>query len=224
MRRQAAPFAFALLSTLALAEPAEQVEQGDSTGFFAECRKPAGSEVVVQALRFSDGRSYAYRVTNNGTIPIVHVTVGWAVGWGGEFIENNASTEPVSLGSPSGWKGEYTPTPDPRLPESHAPVLARYWWHVEDSETGAIQPGRSLSGFSVQLPTPQEAELAYMQRKASLGLSTTPLRDPPFEERLPPQPDLTDVPFVIRRYAQCPLLFGTVELDRGWDASDTPEG
>ena len=208
MRRQAAPFAIALLSTLALAEPAEQAE---------ECPKPAGSEVVVQALRFSDGRSYAYRVTNNGTSPIVRVTVGWG---GDEFIESNASTEPVSLGSPSGWKGEYLPTPDPRPPRSHAPVLARYWWYVGDSGgTGAIQPGRSLSGFSVQLPTPQEAELAYTQA----SIRSTPLRDPPFEERLPPQPDLTDVPFVILRYAQCPLLFGTVELDRGWDASAAPE-
>ena len=222
MRRQAAPFAFALLSTLALAEPAEQAEQGDSTGFFAECRKPAGSEVVVQALRFSDGRSYAYRVTNNGTSPIVYVTVGWAVGWGGEFIENNYSTEPVSLGSPSGWKGQYLPTPDPRLPESHSPVLARYWWYAEDWQTGGIQPGRSLSGFSVQLPTPQEAELARMQRNASLGLSTTPLRNPPLEERLPPQPDLTDVPFEIGRTVRCDRV-GTVELDRGWDASDAPE-
>ena len=204
MRRQAAPFAIALLSTLALAEPAE------------ECPKPAGSEVVVQALRFSDGRSYAYRVTNNGTSPIVSVTVGWG---GDEFIENNDSTKPVSLGSPSGWKGEYLPTPDPRLPESHAPVLARYWWHAEDWQTGGIQPGRSLSGFSVQLPTPQEAELVYTQA----SIRSTPLRDPPFEERLPPPPDLTDVPFVILRYAQCPLQFGTVELDRGWDASDAPE-
>jgi len=219
MRRQAAPFAFALLSTLVLAEPAEQAEQDDSTGFFAECPKPAGSEVVVQALRFSDGRSYAYRVTNNGTSPIVHVHVGWG---GDEFIENNYSTEPVSLGSPSGWKGEYVPTADPRLPESHAPVLARYWWHAEDWQTGGIQPGRSLSGFSVQLPTPQEAELAYMQRNASLGLSTTPLRDPPLEEREPPQPDLTDVPFKIGRTVRCDRV-GTVELDRGWDASDAPE-
>ena len=208
MRRQAAPVAFALLSTLALAEQAE------------ECPKPAGSEVVVQALRFSDGRSYAYRVTNNGTSPIVSVTVGFG---GDEFIENNYSTEPVSLGSPSGWKGQYLPTPDPRLPESHAPVLARYFWQAEDWQTGGIQPGRSLSGFSVQLPTPQEAELAYMQRNASLGLSTTPLRDPPLEERLPPQPDLTDVPFkIFGRFARCDRV-GTVELDRGWDASDAPE-
>ena len=208
MHRQAAPFAFALLSTLALAEPAEQAD---------ECPKPAGSEVVVQALRFSDGRSYAYRVTNNGTIPIVSVTVGWG---GDEFIENDYSTEPVSLGSPSGWKGQYLPTPDPRLPESHAPVLARYFWQAEDWQTGGIQPGRSLSGFSVQLPTPQEAELAYMQ--ASIG-PPTPMRDPPFEERLPPQPDLTDVPFkIFGRFARCDRV-GTVELDRGWDASDAPE-
>ena len=209
MSRQAAIYAFALFSTLAVAEPSEPTD---------ECPKQASSEVVVQAFRFSDGRSYAYRVTNNGTRPIVDVIVGRG---GDEFIEIGYNTKPVSMGSPNGWQGEHTAGQDPRLPGSHSHTLISYWWRAEDWETGGIQPGQSLSGFSVQLPTPQEAELAYMQFRASMGWPQTSLKDPPFEERLPPQPDLTDVPFEVGRRARCNLV-GTVELDRGWSASDTP--
>ena len=110
-------------------------------------------------------------------------------------------------------------TQDPRLPGSHSETLSRYFWERETAKTEGIQPGRSLSGFSVQLPTPHEAELAYVHFRESHGLRTKLPTDPPLEERLPPQPDLTQVPFRIGVYARCPLV-GTVELDSSWGADD----
>ena len=68
----------------------------------------------------------------------------------------------------------------------------------------------------MQLPTPHEAELAYLDFWESLGPTELPT-DPPLEDREPPQPDLTQVPFSVGVYALCPLV-GTVELDSGLDA------
>ena len=51
---------------------------------------------------------------------------------------------------------------------------------------------------------------------------TEPMKDPPFEERLPPQPDLTDVHFTVYPYSKRCTLLGTVELDRGWEAGNAP--
>ena len=78
MSKHAAPCAFATLAALAAAGPSVHAD---------ECPKAAGSEVVVEALRFSDGRSYVYRVTNNGTSPISTLSIG-TVGGGDTFIED----------------------------------------------------------------------------------------------------------------------------------------
>ena len=194
MARYAVGCAFAALATLVIAAPAD------------ECADQA-ADVVVKALRFSDGRSYAYRVMNNGTTPIRSVYIGW-----GAFIESSYSTDPVSIGSPSGWKGMHAVVPDPRLPQSHSPRLIQYLWEAGDDPKTWIQPGRSLSGFAIQLPTPHESALAYL--RVSLvyrSLAELP-KDPPFEERLPPQPDLASVPFEVLRSGGCEIV-GTVESD-----------
>ena len=171
-----------------------------------ECAGDA-ADVVVKALQFSDGRSYAYLVVNNGKTPIYSVSVGW-----GAFIEGTYNTEPVSVGSPTGWEGRHVVVPDPRLPQSHSPRLIQYLWEAGDDPKTWIQPGRSLSGFAIQLPTPHESALAYL--RVSLvyrSLAELP-KDPPFEERLPPQPDLASVPFEVLRSGGCEIV-GTVELD-----------
>ncbi len=180
-----------------------------------ECPRPAGSEYVVKALRFSDGRSYAFVVTNNGPKPIFSVSIGWG---GPPYIEGSVKTEPTNVGSPTGWKGRHLNHPDPRLPKSHSPTHIRYYW-VTDDDAMAIAPGRSLSGFSVQLPTPREMELAWLRSRESQGVPAEPSdlpRDPPINDRLPPQPDLTRVSFRVADYARwCGAAVGTVVPDLG---------
>lgn len=195
-------FFVATLATVAAAAPVE------------DCVKQPGDDVVVKAHRFSDGRSYAYLVTNNGATPIRNVYIGW-----GAFIEIDYSTEPMSIGSPDGWNGMYVFVPDPRWPQSHSPRLIQYLWEAEDPETW-IQPGRSLSGFSIQLPTPREAALAYRRFFESLGSVAELPADPPLEERFDPPPDLANVPFQVARSGACDAE-GMVELDGAPKAADT---
>lgn len=205
-RPRLAPFGSALaFATLAAAQPAQPG---------GECPRPAGTDYAVKALRFSDGRSYAFVVTNRGSRPIRSVAIGWG---GPPFIDRSVKTRPTSMGSPTGWRGAPLYHPDPRLPESHSPVLVRYYWEVEDG-SASIQPGRSLSGFSVQLPTPREMELAYLRDRESWGLSAEASdlpKDPSINDRLPPQPDLTRVSFVIGDHGRgCGTIVGTVVPDR----------
>ena len=202
MSRRAARLSFAALALLAAAErPA-----------LAECER-AGDEIVVKALRFSDGRSYSFRVINNGTSPIYNLTIGR-----GAFIEASYDVEPASVGSPSGWKYTYVLGQDPRLPGSHSHTLTSYLWAALKSPEAWIQPGRSLSGFSIQLPTPREASLAFWK---SIGTPEQPTEQSlaRMEARLAPQPDLTKLPFdVLRSGGRC--VVGTIELDSGSDADD----
>ena len=203
MFRRAAPLSFAALALLAAAErPA-----------LAECQK-AGDEIVVKALRFSDGRSHSFMVTNNATSAIYNLSIG-----DGAFIEASYSTQPVSVGSPSGWKYTYVLGQDPRLPGSHSHTLTSYLWAALKNPEAWIQPGRALSGFSIQLPTPREASLAFWE---SIGTPEQPTEQSlaRMEARLPPQPDLTRLPFRVL-LDRGPCVVGTVELDSGSDAGDT---
>lgn len=200
------------LAPLAASEPTEPAE---------ECPRPAGSEVVVKALRFSDGRSYAFMVTNNGLTPIRSITIGWG---GPPFIERSVKTEPTNLGSPSGWESSSVMGQDPRLPGSHAHTLISYRWVAED-DTGWIQPGRRLSGFTVQLPTPREMELAWLRfwtsQEGALAKPSDLPKDPPINDRLPPQPDLTRVSFSVWQWGgRCDDTVGMVVPDRRENASD----
>ena len=202
MARYVAGFALGTLAMLAASAPAE------------ECAGDA-ADVVVKAHRFSDGRSYAYLVMNKGAAPIRSFYIGW-----GAFIDSSYSSKPVSIGSPSGWKGMHAVVPDPRLPQSHSPRLIQYLWKAGDDPKTWIQPGRSLSGFAIQLPTPHESALAYLRVSlAYRSLAELP-KDPPFEERLPPQPNLASVPFEALSTGGCSVV-GTVELDGVPDAGDS---
>lgn len=201
----------AVQATLTVAEPSLPAEQSDAA---MPCA--AGDpEVVVKAHRFVDGRSYAFMVTNNATSPIYAFDVGrGSVGRDGDtFIKASFATEPVSIGSPGGWTGMRVHLPDPRRPGSHAPTLVDYQWRPEDPEAW-IQPGRSLAGFSVQLPTPQEAVLAYRRFWESRGLPAELPKDPPLEERLPAQPDLTTVQFGALLSGRACAVVGDVQPDQ----------
>ena len=155
MSRRAALLSLAALALLA----------ADERPALAECQK-AGAEVVVKALRFSDGRSYSFMVTNNGTSPIFAISIG-----DGAFIEDSYNVQPVSVGSPSGWEYTYVLGQDPRLPGSHSHTLTSYLWAALEDPEAWIQPGRSLSGFSIQLPTSREASLAFWE---SIGTPEQP--------------------------------------------------
>lgn len=202
MAKGTIPCAIAALVVAAAATPAE------------DCAKQPGDDVVVKAHRFSDGRSYAYLVTNNGTTPIYAIYIGY-----GAFIEIDYSTQPTSMGAPNGWRGTDAWVPDPRWPRSHSPRLIQYLWEAEDPDAW-IQPGRSLSGYSIQLPTPHESVLAYRDFWESRGLPAELPTDPRLEERLDPQPDLASVPFQVGRYGGCGAE-GTVELDGPPDPGDS---
>ena len=202
MFRRAAPLSFAALALLAAAErPA-----------LAECQK-AGDEIVVKALRFSDGPLPFLHGDEQRDEPIYNLSIG-----DGAFIEASYSTQPVSVGSPSGWKYTYVRGQDPRLPGSHSHTLTSYLWSALKDPEAWIQPDRSLSGFSIQLPTPREASLAFWE---SIGTPEQPTEQSlaRMEARLPPQPDLTKLPFdVLRSGERC--VVGTVELDSGSDTGD----
>ena len=208
----------ALQATLAAAEPS--VPAGDSNPV-RRCAE-GDPEVVVTAYRFGDGRSYAFMVTNNAKSAIYAFHVGrGSVGREGDtFIEASFATEPVSIGSPSGWTGMHVRTTDPRQPGSHTPRLIDYQWRPKDLDAW-IQPGRSLSGFSVQLPTPREAELAHRDFWESRGFPSELPKERPFEERLPPQPDLTTVQFGALLGGKTCVVVGDVQLDRASGVSTT---
>lgn len=171
----------ALVAVMGAAAPPEPL---------AECPKN-GSEVVVKALRFSEGPpSYSFMVTNNGAKPLVTLKLGR-----GEdtFVEVAFESIPASIGSPTGWQGTHVLGQDPRYPEAHSPSLVSYLWTAEDP-TAWIRPGQSLSGFSVQFPPPKES---------------------PEGRSSPAHPDLSATPFTARPYgARCPVV-GTVEFDSG---------
>ena len=172
-----------------------------------ECaEQPPGDDVVIKAHRFSDGRSYAYLKPRRAANPRHLHRLG-------RVHRDRLQHPATSMGAPNGWRGMDAWVPDPRWPRSHSPRLIQYLWEAEDPDAW-IQPGRSLSGFSIQLPTPHESVLAYLRvSKVYQSLEDLPT-DPPFEERLVPQPDLTDVPFKVLRYGGCDVS-GAVELDGG---------
>ena len=167
-----------------------------------ECAQE-GFAAVVKAVRFSGyPPAYVFRVTNNGTKPVQVVLIGIAEGTYGmdKLIDRSVESEPMSMGSPKGWTARVVYGRDPRLPESHSPSVMGYRW-IADDRKAWIQPGQSLSGFSVQLPG--------SGREMNDG------------ERKPSYPDLADVPFSVHaRGSPCPVMVGMVEVD--WTSEPLP--
>lgn len=198
------------LAALAMLPATESVSSATTQDPETHC--PEGNpEVVVRAHQFSDGRSYSFMITNNGTTPILVVQIGRGGRDADTFIKNSYSTQPVSVGSPNGWSGTHVQGRDPRRLGSHSPTLVSYLWTAEDPESG-IQPGRSLAGFTVQLPTPQEAEIARVRFWELQGIAVE-LRDPN-ETRRAAQPDLTEVPFRASLSGTACIVMGRVVRDQ----------
>ena len=176
----------ALIGMQTLAAVAEAAKQ--------ECPQDA-SGVVIRAIRFSeDPPAYTFMVTNNTSRPLTSLSIGMGVGLFGQdqFIEASEQNQPTSVGAPSDWEGWHVLAKDPRLPNSESRTLIKYRWFSNDDPKSWIQPGQSLSGFSVQFP----------------GLKT------PSEDGKQPAPfDLSNVPFRASLFsARCPQI-GMVEPD-----------
>ena len=171
---------FVVLAALVTGEPTHPVESLEN-----------GPQVAVKALRFSqEPPSYAFKVTNNGTKPIRSVSLGSG---GDTFLDASLEAVPTSIGSPNGWKGMHVFTPGLRRSGARSHSTISYVW-IADDPNGWIQPGESLSGFSVQFAvTPDHIALD--------------------QELRPMPPDLTRVPFAVRPFAARAIV-GTVELER----------
>ena len=179
-RCPAIPGVLAVFAMLGAAAPPDPEEE--------EC--PQGN-IVVKALRFSEGPpAYSFMVTNNGARPIGILTLGTL---DDTFIAAQFETVPTSVGSPDGWEGMHVFAQDPRLPDAHSHSLIAYLWTTEEPNA-RIQPGQSLSGFSVQFPVPK--------------------KDPSGKERgRPARPDMANIPFLVDPYGvRCPIV-GAVEPD-----------
>ena len=95
------------------------------------------------------------------------------------MVATAQETVPTSVGSPRGWKGRHT--------FGYETPFLKYFWEAEDPEA-RIQPGQTLTGFTVQLPKPRR-------------------EDPKDLWGNPVVTDLTAVPFSVVPY-RCP---GTVQ-------------
>ena len=130
------------------------------------------AEVVVRVYRFSEGPpAYAFMVINNADTPILILSIG-----GRPFLPINADNIPTSVGSPTGWEGNYF------FSDDHPSEYMQYFWEAKDSER-RILPGASLSGFSAQLPYPTSTEQRRLFGPRGPVIQAD-LRDIPFQVRL----------------------------------------
>ncbi len=128
------------------------------------------AEVVVRVYRFSEGPpAYAFMVINNADTPIRSLSIGRT-----PFLPITGDNIPTSVGSPTGWEGNYF------FSDNHPSVYMQYLWEAKDSER-RIPPGASLSGFSVQLPYPTSTEQRPFVDHEGRPVSQADLRDVPFE-------------------------------------------
>ena len=179
-RRCAIPCWIAALATFAAAEPSVPAQECPRTG-----------KVVVQAIRFSgEPLHYAFKVTNNSSATIWAVTILLAEGDGGrhrtvQWRKAEFDIEPTSIGSPRNWTGKYRVGSD-----------IKFSWSADYGDEGAgILPGRSLSGFAVQLPTAQEW-IARRDYWVGEGFDRPHLTQEANEERPGAFPDPTTARFI----------------------------
>ena len=130
------------------------------------------AEVVVRVYRFSEGPpAYAFMVINNASAPILTFSIGWGTE---PSLPINADNIPTSVGSPTGWEGNYF------FSDNHPSEYMQYLWEAKDSER-RIPPGASLSGFSVQLSYPISTEQRRLFDPRGRPVIQADLRDVPFE-------------------------------------------
>ena len=137
-----------LLSALALPAPAQ-------SGCIA-----ASSEIVVEQRRFTEGPpAYVFRVRNRSTASVYVVILGEGAG---RRLPATAANLPTSMGTPDVWKSQHEVSDDGKD--------IRYVW-IAQEPLARIRPTMSLSGFSVQLPMPDEEGLT-----SDADLGTIPFR------------------------------------------------
>ena len=190
---------------------------------------PRDSDIVVKAIRFEgDPFHYAFMVTNNSPETILEVTIGRGKGRNGVWEEGDIkwapATVPVTFGAPRGWKSRIVRGEEKRLEsESEIRGLFSYEWSVDDQfewriaerEQGkgaGIQPGASLSGFSVQLPTPQQSRFTERYHWIASGAGDPGIFGRTDKQRLKLQPDLRNVRFIAGDGNRC-LQLGDVQAD-----------
>ena len=128
------------------------------------------AEVVVRVYRFSEGPpAYAFMVINNADTPIRTLSIGRT-----PFLPITGENIPTSVGSPTGWEGNYF------FSDNHPSEYMQYLWQNRDSER-TIPPGASLSGFSVQLSYPISTEQRRLFDPRGRPVIQADLRDVPFE-------------------------------------------
>lgn len=154
--------ALGCLAALATSVGADQAPEPSSPSKVGGC-PPEPADVVVEVLRFDAGvLSYAFRVTNNDEGAIHSLAIGEDVGQLPPLIVP-PDTVPTSIRAPSGWRGVHVFGQDWRKPGRHWTPAVSYVWIAEDEEA-RIQPGESLSGFSLLLPAPTRPDPAELGR------------------------------------------------------------
>ncbi len=137
--------AFATIALLILAAPASgkaQEQPGQGPGG-ADCYQR--DEIRVTAWKFAeDPPSYSFRIVNGSDFPAFSMTLGGDPGLFSIYRATN-------IGSPQGWTGQTL--------RSYERGHIRYVWRPNippdeniSESPHLIQPGQTLSGFSVQLP------------------------------------------------------------------------
>ncbi|MYE22815.1 MAG: hypothetical protein F4Y01_02545 [Gammaproteobacteria bacterium] len=148
-----------------------QPEGTAATGALREICAQEPPKATVKAMRFPEGPpAFSFMVTNHGTLPIRMISIG--SNGDRSVLAIAPETEPTSLGSPKGWKGTRT--------FGYETPFLKYFWEAEDPNA-RIQPGESLTGFSVQLPEPQREDPRDTRGQPVLtDLTAVPFRAVPY--------------------------------------------
>ena len=169
-----------VLAALAGADAPSGREEPSNPNVVEGCPED-GTDVVVEVVRFDGGvPSYAFRVTNNAEHPVRDLRLAEDGVLPPLLIA--PETEPTSVGSPAGWTGYRHYLQDWRRPQQHSASFVTYYWGAKDEEAW-IQPGESLSGFSVQLPAPTRPNPTWQGRPVlsdltKIGFSAHRVRAP----------------------------------------------
>ena len=139
----------------------------------ADCAKKDSDEVQIRVYRFREGPpAYAMMIINKTDAPIRSFSIG-----GQPLLPINDDNIPTTVGSPTGWEGNYL------FEDNHPVEYMQYLWQIRDSER-TIPPGASLSGFSIQLPYPTSSEQRRFFDQRGRPIIQIDLRDTPFFVRL----------------------------------------
>lgn len=158
-------------------------------------------QVKVSEYINASGAIYTYRVVNGTTSPIVGVRIGFDYLHGVAQLHSvpsgwtlNGGLPESSVISPPGWTA--------RLVTTEESPLVNMDWSSDQGPQFDIQPGASVSGFSVRLPQAR-SEYRTAAFDVILGDSThvygtlQPDDAPPMSDNIPPNISVSLVPNII---------------------------